>query len=376
MLTGGLDDGYRNALAGPHTRYVLVEVLDGTGAVLAPPDDRVGDDGGLAFIGGTVTATLASRVTRTLSLTVDQALYPALSTDLLAPYGNQLRATMGIQFADGNRYAWVCFVGRIQSANLTPSGTCQVECSDYADKVQEAGFLVPSNSQAGNSVNSEFVRLVSDGVPGAVFGTSDTFAQTVPVLTWDQDRSAAIDEMATTVGAYWYCLADGSFVMRRVPWTVPGNPILTLSDGAAGTILGEPERLRSDVWNSITVTGERADGTPPVYAIAEDTNPDSPTYVLGPFGRRHKPIRLQTPATQGSAQSAAQDYLRTSIALFETWAWTQPPDAALELGDIVSLNAYDRTGIIQVVSGFRLPLEVSASMEVRAHAQVLGVIPG
>lgn len=374
MLTGGLDAGYRNALAASHTEYVLLEVLDGVGNVLSLPADRTGDEGGLAFLGGTVTATLGSRITRTLSITVDQALYPAVSTDLLAPYGNRLRATRGIQFADGSRYAWVCFTGRIQSADLTPVGTCQVEAADRADEVQEAGFLVPMNSQVGATVNSEFVRLVSDGVPTAVFGASDAFAQTVPVLTWDEDRSAALDEMATTVGAYWYCLADGSFVIRRVPWTVAGVPVLTLSDGEGGTILGEPERLRSDVYNSITVTGERTDGTAPVYAVAEDTNPVSPTFVSGPFGRKHKTVRLQTPSTQGSAMSAAQDYLRTSVALFETWSWTQPPDAALELGDIVSLNAYGRSGIIQVVSGFRLPLEVSASMEVRAHAQVIGVI--
>ncbi len=180
--------------------------------------------------------------------------------------------------------------------------------------------------------------------------------------------------MSTTVGAFWYALADGSFVQRYVPWTVPGSPVVSFSDGLNGVMVASPSRDREDVWNSITVTAERADGTPPVFAVAEDTNPLSPTYVNGPFGRRHRLVYLQTPQTQGSAQTAANAYLRRSVALQETWTWSMPPDAALELGDIVTLNAYDRTGIIQVVSGYTLPLEVGAMMTVQAHAQVIGLL--
>jgi hypothetical protein len=150
--------------------------------------------------------------------------------------------------------------------------------------------------------------------------------------------------------------------------------VVTLSDGQDGIILGSPLRDRSDVYNSITVTGERADGTTPVIAIAEDNNPASPTYVGGPFGRRHRTINLQTPQTQGTAQTAANAWLRRSIALQETWSWTQPPDASLELGDVVSLDAYGRTGIIQVVSGFSLPLNMDSMMTVQARAQIIGAL--
>lgn len=375
MLPGGTDPLYRAALSRPHTHYVKVEVLDGDGNVLPLPPQSVGQEGGLLIgPGSSLSATLQSRVSRRLTITVDQSLYPADPGDLLAPYGNRLRAEMGIQFADGSRYAWTVFTGRIQRPQLTPNGVVVVPAADRAYEVAEAGFLVPQNSTVGATVNAQFVSLVSDALDDAVFGVSDMFTQTMPALTWESDRAYALDEMSTTVGAFWYALADGSFVQRYVPWTVPGDPVVTLSDGLNGVLVASPSRDREDVWNSITVTAERADGTVPVYAVAEDNNPLSPTYVSGPFGRRHRFVYLQTPQTQGSAQTAANAYLRRSVALQETWTWTQPPDASMELGDIVSLNAYDRTGIIQVVSGFTLPLEVGAMMTVQAHAQVIGLL--
>jgi uncharacterized protein DUF5047 len=374
MLAGGTDGLYRGALGTPHTQYVLVEVLDGAGNVLPLPPDSIGEDGGLLFEGGTVTATLTSRVTRNLTLFVDQSLYPAAPGDLLQPYGNRLRVTLGLKFADGSRYAWVVFTGRIQRPLLTPDGRVLVPAADRANEVVEAGFVVPENSQVGNTVDAEFIRLVSDALGDAVFGASDTFFETVPQLTWSFDRAAAIDEFATSVGAFWYALADGSFVMRRYPWTVAGSPVVTLSDGQDGVILASPSRDRSDVYNSITVTGERADGTAPVYALAEDNNPLSPTYVDGPFGRRHRSISLRTPQTQGTAQTAANAWLRRSVALQEAWSWSQPPDASLELGDVVTLNAYDRSGIIQVVSGFSISLEAGGEMLVQARAQVIGAL--
>lgn len=374
MLAGGTDGLYRTALSRPHTRYVKVEVLDGAGNVLALPAVSTAPGGGLLFADGSVSASLQSRVSRRLQITVDQSLYPADPDDLLAPYGNRLRAEMGIEFADGSRYAWTVFTGRIQRPVLSPDGTVIVPAADRAYEVAEAGFTAPQNSSVGSSVNAQFVVLVSDALSDAVFGTSDVFPQTMPQLTWEADRASALDEMSTTVGAFWYALADGSFVQRYVPWTVPGNPVVTISDGLNGVMVASPSRDREDVWNSITVTAERADGSLPVFAVAEDLNPDSPTYVRGDFGRRHKFVNLQTPQTQGSAQTAANAYLRRSVALQETWTWTMPPDAAMELGDVVSLNAFDRTGIIQVVSGFLLPLDAGSMMTVQAHAQVIGLL--
>lgn len=374
MLTGGLDATYRQALATSHDPYLLVEVLDGAGNVLPIPADRTSDEGGLIYLSGSVSATLGNRVTRQLDLTLDESLYAYGPDFLLAPYGNRLRVWRGIRFAGGVPYRWVVFTGRIQLVSTTPDGTLNLSASDRANEVLEAAFVRPENSSAGNTVLQEFVRLVGDAVPDAAFGTSDIPELIVPQLTWESDRSSALDEMATSASAYWYALADGTFVIRLYPFAVDNPSVVTLSDGEGGILQATPSRDRSDVYNSITVTGERADGSVPVFALAQDTNPASPTYVSGNFGLRHKTIHLQTPQTQGSAQTAADSYLRTQIALTQAWTWTQPPDAALELGDTVTLNARGQSGIIQVVSSFVLPLDVAGMMTVTARDQVIGVL--
>lgn len=375
MLPGGTDGMYRAALGRSIRLYTRVDVSDGAGNPLPIPAEFTDENGGIVYTTGAITATLMSRVTRTLRLTVPQQLYAALPTDLLAPYGHRVTVTQGVQWADGNLdHTWVTFTGRIQRPVLDAGGLVTFTAADRAYEVIEAGFLVPESSQIGNPVSAEFRRLVSDVVPDAVFGASDFFPDPMPDLTWEWDRGLALDEISTSVGACWYTLANGDYVQRRYPWTVPGAPVVILRDGVDGILFASPSRNRDEVWNSITVSGERADGTAPVYAIAEDTNPDSPTYVDGPFGRRHKSIPLQTPQTQGTAQTAANAYLRRSVALQETWSWEQPLDASMELGDVVGIEAYGRTGIVQVVSGFTLPLDTSTTMRVQAHPQVIGVL--
>ena len=368
MLADGLNAMYRAALATSHQPYFLLEVLDGQQNVL------VAD---LTFEGGTVNGTLTSRISRSLSVNLHEDLYPFAPTDDLAPYGNMLRYTRGIEFADGTRFAWVVFVGRIQNATLNGNGTCTIRADDFAADVLENKFVTPQNSQADSSVSDEIVRLISDGFSQATFGLVEDFAVPARARTWQIDRGQALDELATSVGAYWYPLADGTFTLRRYPWTVAATPVVTYSDtDPSGTIgMAKANRSRSDVFNSLTVTGERLNGDQPVYALAQDTNPVSTTYISGNFGRRHTMLRLQTPGNQGSAQGAAMDNLQRLISPIDTWSWTMTVDAALELGDCVGLDVYGRTGIVQVVAGFSMPMGLG-EMSVAARAQISGILQG
>jgi hypothetical protein len=220
-------------------------------------------------------------------------------------------------------------------------------------------------------------RLIEDGFPQAVFGPTDVIPIPTQALTWQLDRGQALDELGSSAGAFWYPLADGRFVLRRYAWTVQSPPVVTYFDGEGGSVTSSTaSRAREDVYNSLTVTGERLSGDEPVFATAQDNNAASPTYISGPFGRRHQLLRLQTPATPGSAQGAAADNLRRLTALVEAWSWDMTVDAALELGDTVSLQVRGRSDIIQVVSGFSLPLDLSSPMHVRARSQVITTLEG
>lgn len=363
MLAGGSDEFYRRILGAPHRHFVRVEVWSGAGVQLEED---------LTFLRGGVSATLMSRVARTLDLEVTQDLYPVDPGDLLAPFGNEIRAYRGVDLGDNSdTYVWQVFRGRIQEASQSSDGTCRIHCADRAMDVVDNAFVSPQNSQPRNSVFREFQRLVLDAVNDAEFGASDEFATLVRPLTWQYDRGVALDELATSVGAFWYPLADGSFVMRRYPWSVSGDPVVTLFDGTGGTVNGwEVTRNRADIYNVVTVTGERLNGDAPVYATASDTSAASATYVDGNFGVRSLLKRLQTPSTLGGAQNAAMAELQNSIAPVESWRLDAVPDAALELGDVIAVQANGRD-VRQVVSSFTLPLDLSGSMVIQTRSQII-----
>lgn len=380
MLDGGLDPIYRRLLAGAHEPVVRVEVWSRAGrlAAMSPKDqDDAGDNSLVYLSGSSMQATLSSQVSRNLTLNVPWHMYPVATTDLLNPYGREIRAYRGVRVR-GSRtpYMWQIFRGKIQRVTRSKqNGFCTVTCADRAQDVLDHGFVRPQNSVPGNLINVEFQRLVLGAVPDAEFGESDQFDEQTQALAWEFNRSGAVEEMFSSAGALWYALADGKFVTRRYPWAVPGSPIITLTDGPGGVILTADEsRSRQDLYNVVTATGERLNGDAPVNAVAQDDTPGSITDINGEFGVRSMLMRRVSPSTEGGAQGAADAMLRTTITPTETVSWTQSPDAAVQLGDVVGLDVNGRTGIIQVISSFGIPLDIGPAMSVQGRSQVIGVV--
>lgn len=381
MLPGGSDPLYRRILAAGHSRYTRIEVWSGQGVRLdnALPFMQQntwlgeGQNSGLVFLDGTVTANLNSRVARNLSLTVPSYMYPVDPGDLLAPFGNEIRAYSGVLLGDGSlTYTWQVFRGRIQDVELSSDGLCTLQCADRAADVADVNFVSPENSVPTNTINIEWQRLISDAVPDATFGVSDVFAKPVEPLTWEFDRPSALDEMARSVSALWYPLANGDFVIRRFPWTINSPAVVEWSDDLGGVVnTWHARRSRNTMFNVVTVTGERLNGDAPVFATASDTTPGSPTQVSGNFGIRSRVERLQTPSTQGGASGAAEELLRTYIAPIEEWTLDVAPDSALELGDTGRVLV-DGRDVQQVVTGFMLPLGLSGGMSVSTRSVVVG----
>lgn len=380
MLPGGADPLYRAALATGMEHFVRLEVWSGLGVpldVLIPHQRDGQPEGGLCFFNGTVSATLNSRVTRQLQFSVPYDMYAYEATDLLAPFGNEIRAYRGIRLGDGStEYTWQVFRGKIYLVDQYSEGSVAIMCLDRASEVVDHEFISPQNSATTNTVLQEFVRLVSDAVPDATFGASGSFSTPVQPLTWSLGRAAALDEMAQSVGAIWYSLANGDFVMRLYPWTQAGTPVVTLTDAPGGTINSwRRTRDRGAIYNVVTVTGERLNGDLPVYATAADINPASPTYINGGFGVRSLLDRLQTAATAGAAAGAAAERLAVSVAPVEAMQLRCVPDASLELGDIVTVNIEGRAAT-QVVSALSVPLSVGGGMFVSTRSLVLNALEG
>lgn len=365
---------YRDALGRPHSAYSRVEVW--RSGVLV--DELVWRERGSmvysldmpVFFGGTVRATLGSKVTRTLTLSVPDSLYPWKSSDLLNPYGQELRAFRGIRYGNNSPDEFPIFVGPIYDAKPTRNGEVTIGASDNSIRVSAAGFPSPLPAQTGALVVDEYERLVLDAYPAATFGRHDVFTDRVPPgLTYDSDRGAALDALAKIANAFWYTLADGAFVLRRVPWaTVVTSAPVALRDGQGGTLISAfPTRSAQGLANSITVICDRPDGGVPFYATVEDTDPASPTYVGGPFGIRSIQVKLTSAANQGQVVRLAQQLLVRAKSLTESWDITCQPDASLELGDALDVS-YRGHEALQVAAGFTMPLDVNASMSIDGRA--------
>jgi hypothetical protein len=375
VWAGGLDAQYRDALVRPHTLYSRVDVLDRQGNILKSD---------LPFIDGSVRATLNSRVARVLTMTVDRSWFPLLpngSVDtggLLTPFGNRLRVYRGISYGDGSYASFPVFYGRIEQVQMTKAGTVSIAGNDLAADVVDAQFESPESSIPANSISTEFRRLVTEALSDATFGVCDLTGLKIPPLAWQSDRAQALDDMSATAAMLWYPLADGSFVQRYVPWTKPGQtPQLTIADGtnaAPGVNNAIADWTitvsRSGVYNSVVFTSERQDGSTPVYAIVRDTVDGSPTNYLGNFGKKPLLIQNQAALTQGACLSAAQSALRAATAITQVWDPVSiPPDASLELGDLITMQA-EGAASAQVIVGFTLPLRETGdmSLSLRAYA--------
>jgi hypothetical protein len=361
------DPGYRAALTRPHESYSRVEVWYGgiQRDELSWAQRSTYTRQAPVFFGGSVRASLASRVTRTMDLTVPEALYPWGTKDLLTPYGTELRAFRGIRYGSGTQVEFPVFVGTVEEVS-PPRGSCTVKASDTALRVAGAGFLSPVPSQVGTLVLDEIERLILDANPRAVFGTHSAITALVPQLSYDDDRGQALDNLAQSATANWYTLADGRYVVRLVPWLAPLTQApLPMSDGPGGTILdAAPTRSTNGIFNQITVLSDRADGGDAIWSAASDTDPASPTWIGGPFGVRSKRIRVTGAAVQAQLDALARTELDKAKALTESWEATVVPDASIELGDALSLTYRARLATQFAVS-FTMPLGPNQNMQIQ-----------
>jgi hypothetical protein len=374
-LPGGTDQFYRRILAGPHKVLTRVEVWN---PLLNVRIDDFGD-AGVPFGQGSISATLTSRVARVCSLSFDRSLYPADPSGLLAPFGNYLKVYSGV--SGYAQYMWLVFVGRINDVSVSDAGTMSLTAVDRAGDIQDAYFGHPFQSETGTLVSQQFKTLIKGALPDATFGVFDPSANiTTPNLIWENDRASAADSLANLGNMFWYPLANGDFVMRQVAWTKFSDPLLSFKDGEGGTLLNWSSNYsRTNVANSIIVSGELVDGSTPVYGTAQDINPTSPTYIYGKYGVKTQFISAQGTLTAGAATTLANAYLRQAKALTDQWTMQIPSDPSLELGDPLIVigsmgNGKLRISSTQNVSAFTLSLDSRDTMNVTLRAQVPGSV--
>lgn len=354
---------YKTAIHAPQQQGVFqVDLYDGPGGPVIARDVPV--------FGGSVSANLQHRVTRTGSFTLSQEWWPGSDpVASLTPYRTVAQIRAGIRYGDGSRELFPIITGRVGDVTRNADGSVSAAIDDLAADVIGVRFEQPRNSDRV-PVLSEIRRLISEALPEATFGTDDVSDADTPALTWDEDRGQALDNLASALGGRWYALGSGDFVVRAFPYDV-GAVVQTVADTPSGLLVsGAPTISRRDgAANSVTVIVERFDGGSPFAVTARDNSPSSPTRWGGPFGRVTKVIKVQTPLTLGQATTLARAELNASVALSSKWSIQMVPDYTLEPGDTIRAKSRGDNDV-QLIDSITYPLgPATMGLSTRAYVR-------
>lgn len=318
---------------------------------------------------GGITATARNRIRRTLDLTVPEYLYPADPGDALTPFGAELRIWRGIDYGDSREEIPV-FQGRVDEGDGRRrfGGQVAISGTDPGSTLNDARFETPRAAPAGWSITATIRQLILEADPGTSVSSTVTVDGRVPAgLSWDRDRGQAVDDLAKAIGADVWAGPDGVWHITPQP-TLTDPAVWTLTDGVDGCVVEDSQKVsRAGVYSVIVVIAERADGTTPLRLVVADTDPTSPTYVGGPFGRvpRFYSSPLLSTTTQMRAAGAA--LLAKSTGLTRTRAITCVPNPALEVGDRIDISVGGETEQ-HIVDDFRLPLAADGTMSITTRA--------
>jgi hypothetical protein len=338
------------ALRESHVPYTQVQLMRTDGVVVDLPHTD-----------GQVTVDRGSSVRRTCSVTVpDVSLLPMTPTSQLAVYGARLRIRRGVIYGDGMVESVPLGLFRVDSISGDPAvGPVTIEGSGLEAVVADDKFLQPYTTRGGTAAVTAITGLIQDSIPDAVVVNMASDA-TIGTRTWDVqgDRWAAVQECATAIGAEVYADADGQFVIAELPDMLTAPVAWDVDAGATGVLISANRAFSRDgMYNVVVASGENSeDNAPLVTATASDTDPTSPTYVGGPFGRVPKFYSSATLINTSLAQGAANKLLRDVIKPNSTVTLTSLPNPCLEPGDVLRVTYEDGRRELQQVQSFTISL--------------------
>lgn len=350
--------GYQHVIA-------KVEVVSSGGEVVQEIDTGVS---------GGVSVDSNAKVQRQTSLTIIDptgTLIPATFDDPLYPSSNEINVYRGFKYPDGTEELLQQGVFRLSKPRFMDRKDrieISVQGFDRAKTIERARFEAPYVVGSGVNYGTAIQNIITDRFPQPLsFEKFMTVTETSPLLIFEaqSDPMKAIHQMATSIGAEFYFDYVGDPVLRAVPDPYTLATVATYERGEY-SILEDIDRELDEErgYNVAVVTGETTDNSAAVRAVAEDNNPNSPTYV-GRIGRVPIFYVSKFIRTQSQCQSAADALLRRKQGVTENIKFTGLVNASHEASDIVQLRDDKiKVDALQVLDSFDIPLGYADSMTV------------
>jgi len=325
-------------------------------------------------LSGDVTIDRDAQIRRQASLEIAFTLPDQQVRDLVRTlaYGGYCTIERGISYADGS-------VERVQLGRFRVDSTvwdeqartCSLTLNDRMAQIIDERFVTPY-APSGVHPSDACVTAVQQ-----VFGSSIAYhVLTTPAsepllagVVYEEDRAAAVADLAASVGAEAMFDHLGDFVIR--PRTAPTTVAWQFDAGATGSLIQVVETIdRSSVRNGVSVRGQTNYDQPPLYALATYDDPTAPQRWGGPFG--HVPLISSSTAVSSQAQAdgTARSLLNLRLGLAQTFELQGLPNPALEPGDLIEIVWPDGRTEQQLVNAVRLGLGVDGALEVIATSHV------
>lgn len=302
------------------------------------------------------TVRVPERLTLTLPRIVDETTWDPGGdpTHPLAPFGQTLVVDVGLQLSGDGEIEWVQRGEFLIWTTSVDGDTVTVEAVGLLAFIEEARFATPY--QAAGTFKTTIRSLVEPALTVRFDGTLVNRSVPTASLTVDDDRLAALHEVLDAWPADAY--VDSTGVLRVVPATDPGTPVLTLSDGVGGTVVSWAGSASRDGAATLVVARGQDSNGAQVQGVAYDTDTASPLRYPGPFNALPVPFFFDSPllATVGQCQSAATSRLRTlRRSSSRMLSASTVPHPGLETGDLVTIDGVDDVATA-VVERLSLPL--------------------
>lgn len=355
----------RNALTQSHTSATRVDVLHSGSPVAS-----------LTAISGAVTAEAGRPVFR--NLTSCQIIDPTGSMsgadidDLLSPYVCELAPYRGVQLSDGTLDLAPLGVFGLTSRNDNGDGSVTVSGQDRALKYQGpmSGSLAISSV---TPVEVAIAKLLFTRNQSLEMNTWVTGFYVGPLLySPDIDVWREAQSLARSVGGYLY--HDRNGVLTFAP-SLPTSSVPTARFAVGeGLLLSASRSEDSDtISNSLVIESTKVDAGSTIRVIVEDTDPTSPTYSRGRYGRRIRTIANPHISSIRQALQVGATELANELGRSETVAATtvvnpylDPMDAAVVHHPAAGLN---ERGLI--ISNLSIPLAVKDNMSIGFRRSIL-----
>lgn len=286
----------------------------------------------------------------------------------LATASAEIDVEWGLRFPDRTE-EWVT-VARLRmeegNSRVTGAPVSLTSVFDLGCRVADFTLITPYAPFTTGGTKLTYIEAIQDLVNTAypaghsptwtIDGSLDSTSKPPDNTAFTGDRWTAIQALAKAINATVGATASGEWAITSA---VTGTTsVWTVNTGTDGVLVdGENAFSRREQYNAIPVRWESPTGGGGLAYIV-DSDPTSPTYYDGPFGRKPRSEEtVATITTSDQATAYATTLLNQYKGLTRSVSLTSIHNPLLEPNDVIDLEQEDGTFEQHIIDSITLPLD-------------------